>query len=94
MHAAHAAPPVPHKALAVPGSQVTPLQHPVGHRTASQAAAHCWFSQCCVPLHAVHAAPLAPQSASDVPNSQVVPSQQPLGHRLASHAATHCWFSQ
>jgi hypothetical protein len=38
-HALHALPAAPHRDVAVPGSHVLPLQHPVGHDVASQT--HC-----------------------------------------------------
>jgi hypothetical protein len=69
---------------------VVPLQQPFGHRPASHAAWHDWFSQCCVVLlHVAQLTPPVPHAASAEPDTQVVPMQQPDGHKPESHAGTH-----
>jgi hypothetical protein len=86
-HAPHDAPPTPHAALVSEpyGTQVLPLQQPLGHEVASQmhwpAPLHSW-----VAAHGAHAAPALPHDVFDslLSASQVPALQQP-GHDVPPH---------
>jgi hypothetical protein len=91
-HALHAAPAVPHSAADcdVNGTQVLPLQQPVGHDVASQMHADAVFEHSCPDPHDPHVAPPVPHEevVCDAYGTQVFPLQQPFAHEVASQ--THC----
>jgi hypothetical protein len=76
-HATQAAPPVPHCEADCDesGTQVLPLQQPLGHDVASHTHWPVFLSQSCPDAHARQAAPPVPQEPLD---SDAYDSQVPL----------------
>jgi hypothetical protein len=86
--AVHAPPFVPHSAFVGGFTQVVPLQQPVGHVAASQAASQVWLGRQVGLLPAVQTAqapPPVPHALAADPGSQPLASQQPFGQLVASH---------
>ena len=76
LHAAHVMPAPPHSAVVLPGSQVVPLQHPVGH---DEGVHWHWPDTHCCP---------APQAALD-PHWQLPDALQPSLVEASQPVQTH-----
>ncbi len=88
-HTEHAAPPVPHAPVTLPGWQVpVASQQPVGHVDALHAGAwHLPALHVSPEGHAMHEPPPVPQAPGTVPVSQNPrASQQPVGQVVGPHA--------
>jgi hypothetical protein len=94
-HAEHVLPPAPQAVAWLPGSQVSPLQHPDVHPTASHW--HTPLRQCCPRTQAgpvPHSHSPAALQVSVVMASQAVQSDPLTPHMDAVGVWQFCWSSQ
>ena len=86
LHAEHAAPPLPHLALVVVVTHVSPSQQPLGHDAASQTHLPVLPSHSCPWAHATHETPASPQAPDVGVTHWPLALQHPEGHDAGSHA--------
>ena len=88
VHAVHAAPPLPHAFVVVPGMHLLPEQQPLGHVVESHGGVthaplvHTWFAA----VQSEHVPPFDPHDES-LAGMHCVPEQQPFGHVAAEQDA-------